>query len=193
MPGVRQDLVLDAAIGVLGTGGSRALTHRAVDAEAGLPLGSTSNLYRTREALLSGVLGQILKHETQAWAALGTDLTPQNFAEVVGGFVKALAGRQKALTLARKAIFLEAAFSPGLRRQIAEGQRQLADWAAPLVAGLGSARPGDDLRMILAFIDGLLSAQLANPVRDFDPTAALTVLVRGLVVTQREGPGGDKP
>lgn len=172
--------MLDAAIRVLGTGGSRALTHRAVDAEAGLPLGSTSNLFRSREALLSGVLGQILRHETQAWAEVGRELTPGNFAEVVGGFVKALAGRQKALTLARKAIFLEAAFSPGLRRQIAEGQRKLAEWAAPLVAGLGSSRPEADLRLILAFIDGLLSAQLARPARDFDPAGALTVLMRGL-------------
>ena len=179
---MRQDLVLDAAIRVLGTGGSRALTHRAADTEAGLPLGSTSNLFRTREALLSGVLGQILKHETQAWAALGAGLTPQNFAEVVGGFVTSLAGRRRDLTLARKAIFLEATFSPGLRHQIAEGQRRLAEWAAPLVAGLGSSRPEADLRLILAFIDGLLSAQLANPVRDFDPAAALTVLMRGLFV-----------
>jgi AcrR family transcriptional regulator len=183
---VRQDLVLDAAIRVLAAGGSRALTHRAVDAEAGLPLGSTSNLYRTREALLSGVLGQILQHETQAWAALGTDLTPENFAEVVGGFVKTLAGRQKGLTLARKAIFLEASFSPVLRRQIAEGQRRLVEWAAPLVAGLGSSRPEADLRLILALIDGLLSAQLANPARDFDPAAALTVLNRGLEVEPEE-------
>lgn len=183
---MRQELVLDAAIRVLGAGGSRALTHRAVDAEAGLPLGSTSNLYRTRDALLSGVLGQILKHETQAWAAIGADLTPQNFAEALGGFVKGLAGRRRDLTLARKAIFLEAAFSPGLRRQIAEGQRRLAEWAAPLVAGLGSSRPEADLRLILAYIDGLLSAQLASPVRDFDPAMALTVLMRGLAVEREE-------
>jgi AcrR family transcriptional regulator len=177
---MRQDRILDAAIRVLGAGGPRQLTHRAVDAEAGLPLGSTSNLYRTREALLTGVLGQILKHETAAWAALATNLRPENFAEIVGGFVKDLIGRHRDLTLARKAIFLEAAFNAGLRRQVAEGQRQLVQWAGPLLAGLGSRDPEGDVRFILSFVDGLLSAQLANPVRDFDPAAALTVLIGGM-------------
>lgn len=174
-------MILDAAIRVLGAGGPRQLTHRAVDTEAGLPIGSTSNRYRTREALLTGVLEQILKRETAAWAAIATELTPANFAEVVGGFVKTLAGKEKALTLARKAIFLEAAFNAGMRRQVAEGQRRLVEWAAPLLAGLGSRDPEGDLRLILALIDGLLSAQLASPARGFDPAAALTVLIRGLL------------
>jgi AcrR family transcriptional regulator len=173
----RQDRVLDAAIRVLGTGGTRQLTHRAVDAEAGLPLGSTSNLFRTREALLSGVLRQILKHETHAWERVGAHLTAENFAEVVGGFVKELAGRQKALTIARKAIFLEASFNAELRMQVAQGRRELAIWAEPLVKQLG---PQADLRLILSYIDGLLSAQLADPQRDFDPAGAIAVLLRGM-------------
>lgn len=175
---MREDRILDAAIRVLGAGGSRQLTHRGVDAEAGLPLGSTSNLFRTREALLSGVLRQILKHETQAWTQLAQELTPHNFADVVGGFVKELAGRRKALTIARKAIFLEAAFHPELRKQVAKGQRDLATWAEPLIAALG---PQADLGLILSYIDGLLSAQLANPSRDFDPAKAIDVLLRGML------------
>ena len=47
--------VLEAAVELLGTEGLRALTHARVDAQAGLPKGSTSNYFRTRAQLLIGV------------------------------------------------------------------------------------------------------------------------------------------
>ena len=52
----RRDDLLDAAIAVLGESGIHALTHRAVDAAAGLPAGSASNHFRTRDALLGAVV-----------------------------------------------------------------------------------------------------------------------------------------
>src|SRR6266487_2562015 len=55
MAGRREEL-LDAAITVLGERGIHALTHRAVDTAAGLPAGSTSNHFRTRDALLDAVV-----------------------------------------------------------------------------------------------------------------------------------------
>ena len=53
----------DAAIAVLAEQGARGLTHRAVDAEAGLPSGTTSNYARTREALLTLTLTRIAELE----------------------------------------------------------------------------------------------------------------------------------
>lgn len=49
----RRDLIADAAISTVATAGLRGLTHRAVDAAAGLPAGSTSYYFRTRSALIS--------------------------------------------------------------------------------------------------------------------------------------------
>ena len=46
-------LIADSAIEVVARDGVRALTHRAVDSEAGLPSGSTSYYCRTRAPLLS--------------------------------------------------------------------------------------------------------------------------------------------
>lgn len=46
-------LIADSAIEVVARDGVRALTHRAVDSEAGLPSGSTSYYCRTRAQLLS--------------------------------------------------------------------------------------------------------------------------------------------
>lgn len=50
----RSDLV-DAAIETLAAAGMRGLTHRAVDRVMGLPEGSTSYYFRTRQALLRAV------------------------------------------------------------------------------------------------------------------------------------------
>ncbi|MGO2599876.1 MAG: TetR/AcrR family transcriptional regulator [Brevibacterium aurantiacum] len=55
----RRDVVTDSAIAVVAEQGVRGLTHRAVDALAELPVGSTSNVYRTRDALITGIMGRI--------------------------------------------------------------------------------------------------------------------------------------
>jgi DNA-binding transcriptional regulator YbjK len=51
----RRDRLRDAAIEVLATEGGRGLTHRAVDAAAGLPPGTTKNYFPTRQSLLQAV------------------------------------------------------------------------------------------------------------------------------------------
>jgi len=48
----RRDLLRDAAIEVLAEEGGRGLTHRAVDAAAGLPPDTTKNYFPTRQSLL---------------------------------------------------------------------------------------------------------------------------------------------
>lgn len=49
----RRTLIADSAIEVVARDGVRALTHRAVDSEAGLPSGSTSYYCRTRAQLIA--------------------------------------------------------------------------------------------------------------------------------------------
>jgi DNA-binding transcriptional regulator YbjK len=49
----RRDRLRDAAIEVLAGSGSRGLTHRAVDAAADVPPGTTKNYFPTRDALLA--------------------------------------------------------------------------------------------------------------------------------------------
>lgn len=49
----------DAGLVVLSREGARGLTHRAVDREAGVPTGTTSNYFRTREALIGALVARI--------------------------------------------------------------------------------------------------------------------------------------
>ena len=58
--GRRSDIV-DGAIHVLGTCGSRGLTHRAIDKYLGLPEGSSSNYFRTRRALEIAIFIRVIE------------------------------------------------------------------------------------------------------------------------------------
>ena len=180
----REELLLDAAIDVLGTGGMRQLTHRAVDTAAGLAEGSTSNRFRTREALLIGVLRRILERETAVWTRLALDLPPTSieaFATMMGQLLNELSDGGRVLSQARRTVFVEAAIQPVLGDEIMRAQQQLSSWVAPLLAELGSADPPSHVRHLLALIDGLLDHQLARPVPEFDPTTAIAALLRGLI------------
>lgn len=55
----RSTLVLDTGISLVATTGMRGLTHRGIDQLAGIPIGSTSNYFRTRSTLLIGVAERI--------------------------------------------------------------------------------------------------------------------------------------
>ena len=81
----RQAEILDAAIETLGTRGMRGLTHRAVDEAAGLPEGSTSNHFRSRDALLAGIAERFVQRERAAFEAIAMSdvpLTPEDLGRV---------------------------------------------------------------------------------------------------------------
>ncbi|MEU6642496.1 TetR family transcriptional regulator [Saccharomonospora sp. NPDC046836] len=184
--GTRREQALDAAIRVLGTHGSRALTHRAVDTEAGLPAGSTSNHFRTREALLAGVLQRLSELERASWQHLTaqlTDPTVETFAHAVGRFARELADGGRTVTLARHAIFAEASVHDELRRQISKRRAEIESWGAGWFGRLGSPRPVQDLRAVLALLDGLLVHECTTPDPAFDPEPVIRALLTGLRAT----------
>lgn len=55
----RRDQIAEAGIVTIARAGARGLTHRAVDAQASLPPGSTSNLARTRHDLIALVVQRL--------------------------------------------------------------------------------------------------------------------------------------
>jgi len=181
----RRAQVLDAAVSVLGGQGTRALTHRAVDAEGGLPAGTTSNYFRSRDALVGGILGHLLEQETAAFAALAGQPRPVSIDELAARFgtlLRQLAGPARMLTLARHAIFLEAAHQEALRRELRGWSEKLWLWSGDWLAAVGSDRPVAHARLLLAFADGLLLDRLARGGdEEFAPEAALAALLRALV------------
>lgn len=186
----RAEQIADAAIDILGTRGVRHLTHRAVDAAANLPAGSTSNYFRTRDALIGAVVDRLAVREREGWEAVVhavSPRTPDELAAALATFVHAATGPYRALTLARLAIFGEAALRPELQPQLAATAVQIRRWGAQWLRGVGSADPDGDAQLVLDQLDGLMLHQLAFADPDFDPGARLAVLIRALVTRSNGG------
>ncbi|GAA1985877.1 TetR/AcrR family transcriptional regulator [Isoptericola halotolerans] len=188
----RVNRVLDAGIEVIGTEGLRALTHRAVDAAAGLPNGSTSNLFRTREALLQAMTARLVEVELVGWerrAARDRPASPDMLATTLAATVQQLTGPLRTLSVARYALFTEAARDPALRREVERAGRRVAAIGQSWLAAIGSSRPAEHTAIVMAHLDGVVLRRLAFPgVPGADDVAAgLRLLLRSLVEPVHDG------
>ncbi|MEU3562236.1 TetR/AcrR family transcriptional regulator [Kitasatospora sp. NPDC006786] len=159
----RPTLIADAAIDLIADAGLRGLTHRAVDDASGLPAGSTSNLARTRAALLELVLTRIVERETADYPVLVEGelpvvaVPPRELLAEVGAEVlfQALTGGRR-ITLARLELALEATRRPELRSLYDRLGARFAQRAAELLAAAGSGDPTGDSRRLIRWCDGVL-------------------------------------
>ena len=184
----RQQQIADAAIAVLADGGARRLTHRAVDAAAGLPAGSTSNLFRSRAELIAGILGHMLAREQQAVTELNRSpmLASSTFGEphliaFLGALIADALGPGRRATLARRALFAEAATDPVVAEQLLGASQYWFDLMTDLVSRAGGRDARRRARWLMAYGDGVISDQLAQPEPDFNPTAAIAPAVAGIL------------
>lgn len=180
----RSDVVADAAIALLAERGMRGLTHRAVDEAAGLPPGSTSNLARTRAALLELTLARLTTLEWEEVASAyegGHD--PANLATLLAGALHLQLGN-RVRTLARYELALEATRRPELRAIYDRSGRLFRDPAVTMLAALGSRTPARHARTLVAFAEGLLFDAVAGagatPTRE-DLEQAVRELLTGML------------
>jgi DNA-binding transcriptional regulator YbjK len=174
-----RDRALAAAVELLGTEGLRALTHARVDDRAGLPRGSTSNSFRTRRALLTGVVDHIVAVQSQEASGAFAAATVDDLVEGLCVLVERASGPDRALTAARFALFVEAGHDPGLRASLARGRAALE---APLVlalAGVGVRDPRAATAVLVPCLQGLLLRRIAR-LEESDPRPVVGTVVRAL-------------
>jgi DNA-binding transcriptional regulator YbjK len=184
----RRAQILDAAIAVLGRQGVRGVTHRAVDAAAGVPLGTTSNYFRTRDALLDAVVDRFVERERAAFddlASAAPPTTPQGLAALLAAFAVTATGPRRELTLARFAILVEAAIRPELQRKLREGAAEVRAWSTEWLRAVGSADPVRDAVFLGNHVEAMTLHQLAYPDPAFDPAPSLTTLVTVLIGAEK--------
>jgi DNA-binding transcriptional regulator YbjK len=171
----RRATILDAALGVLADQGMRGLTHRAVDARAGIPAGSTSYYFRSRAALVGGCVQRLLARDLaqelpEVLAAPAGDLVDVLTAVAVG-----LATTQRHRTIARFELSLAATRDPELRSALREGGDAVRALGAGALAAAGAADPEALAGRVAAIVDGLVLTAL---VRGPDDPAALAAWMR---------------
>lgn len=188
----RRCALADAGLEVLAEQGARGLTHRAVDRAAGVPVGTASNYFATRDALIAGLvdrIGERLTPEEEVRRELAAEPPGRAlFARYMRDIMRrVLKNRQVAIALFE--LRLESLRRPEVAALLGRWRHEgfAADVAFHRAAGL----PGDEREVALFHyaIDGLLLDRLIDPLMPEDSTAAIIdALVDGLLPEEPGGP-----
>lgn len=181
MPAATRERALEAAVELLGAEGVRALSHARVDSRASLPPGSTSNWFRTRRALLAGVVDWIAERERADFdpAAMPAITGLDALIEGLCAMAELQTGSFATRTRARYALFLELAGDPELGEPLRRQRREFERWTERIVIAVGIADPVPATRALMALADGLLLHRLTvDPELDLRP--AIERAVRAL-------------
>ena len=169
---------MDAALRLVADQGMKGLTHRAVDAAARLPEGTTSNYYRSRASLVDAVLDRLLELDAALLQDQGPGRPPQDIEELadqLASLVLALAGQHAGLTSARLTLSLDRPES------VTAGHFKLVGGLEQALTTLGIADAPARARDVADYGDGVL-LHLLTVRRDEQPNpAAIAAAVRRLL------------
>lgn len=154
-----RERIISASVALVGERGASALTHRQVDARAGLPIGSTSNYFRTKAALLKGAIEGVITRESPLLEVARSVDTRDELQAGLLGYVRAVTGEEmQAVTAARLALFLEARHDPELRAWVAEARRGYTVVLSEALERLGANAPDAGATALMAVVEGSIVA-----------------------------------
>ncbi|MDD7836886.1 MULTISPECIES: TetR/AcrR family transcriptional regulator [Paenarthrobacter] len=151
MPDRRTQLA-DAALAVVAAQGLKGLTHRAVDAQAGVAVGTTSNYFRNRATLVAAAVDRVEELDSLLLqqGARERPTSVAAVAEQVAGAVMGLAQENAGLTRAR---FVFALDQPEV---VAAGHERLVSALAQLLEAMGVTEPRARAEAVSDYSDGLV-------------------------------------
>ena len=184
----RRQRIANAGIALIARGGTHRLTHRAVDAEAGLPNGSTSYYARSRRDLIRLVMEQ-LSAESQADLTdieVPGKLTVRQATDLVGRLAERLILNSDAQA-ARFALMFEVRDDDELRRELtvdAPVRSSFDEKAVKLLRALGATDPEGTASEFVALVDAVLMYR-AVEAAPIDPVGVVETYLTGLLVRQK--------
>src|SRR5690242_10083597 len=171
----RREQILDAAVQVIGRSGREAVTHRAVAEEAGVPLGSTTYYFDSRDDLLGQALEHVARSEAERYAEFGQELLKANSARQLADKLLDMLiseAEDRSAYIAEYELWLEASRRPELREAATAWCDAVQLAIAGPMAKLGSTDPATDASLVVAAMDGLGERILG---RKEDPAEAAAV------------------
>lgn len=164
--GDRRVLIADAALDLLGRAGARGLTHRAIDAELGLPPGSTSFYFRTRNALVLAAAERLVEQDlvVAAESMTGRAGSPEQVAAGLADLVSRYSkGALKRHAIARFEIFLIATRDPDIARVIERYKAAFADLSQAVTPDVSPEEALTGATAAIALVEGLILSNLRMP------------------------------
>lgn len=182
----RRTALVDAAIEVLAADGARGLTFRAVDAAAGVPTGTASNYFRSRDELLTQAGERVYERLLDGASQVSVpDDAPRDRAllvELMVGTVRRIVDYRTGF-LALLELRLEATRRPGVRDVLTDRVR--ADLVGNVATHEQWHMPGDavTVRLLYQALNWLVVDALTLPglVADDDLDAHVAETVERLL------------
>jgi len=160
----RRDRLADAAIEILAREGARGLTHRAVDAEAAQPPGTTSRYFRTRDALMRGVVARVRAlHFADLAAAPSGRIEPSAIAGHLAAMVRAALTVNRSRHVAILELFLESTRRPVLREEMVATRAAQIQLMRDIHTAAGLDLTAERAAMLVSAMTGLVHIALTTP------------------------------
>ena len=182
----RKTTIADAVLELLASSGARGLTHRAVDAWAGLPDGSTSSCCRTRLDLVTLALN---RHAMRNLEELGEDGVRLLSGEPsLDRFIDLLVDRledwmspaKRARVVSQIEIFLIASREPSLQKVVEGLHQHFVDATTRALQHVGIADADGIAMGLIATVDGILHGQVVNSHMRPDRKTCRAMLMRAV-------------
>lgn len=182
----RRSQVLNAAIMILGSAGEHALSHQRIDRVARVPMGTTSNHFRTRGVLLAALCKEIEQRRITIWekalCAEGLD-TLEDLTDVLACYAAATSidttGLMPMLTRAHFCLGAMAQSQPGLRETLAASHHEHVRLLHRTIETIESAWQPKYSQILADYIAGCL-ARAASTRQGFAHLSDLGELVTAL-------------
>ena len=161
----RRTQILDTAIDILCDDGVGGLTHRHVDSRAGLPAGTTSNYFRTRQALLEATAARTVDLHWQRVEALQSAIGTLTRDGLKTLLIRMLDpdGQYRRWTLARFELFMESTRREELRPLVKELQAAAVKSATLIIEAAGYTPTPDRMDELSRLLNGFVFSNLTMP------------------------------
>jgi DNA-binding transcriptional regulator YbjK len=159
----RRTELTDAAIDIVVREGLHGLSHRAVDEAANVPRGTTSNYFRSRDALLEATTRRLMKlHFTLMKRQRPEQLGRGSLIEFISGVLEDALTEHPGRYLAMLELALESTRDPEMQRAFV-GMTDEAMQLTYDVHGAEERVPGKDVQLLSVFYNGVLFTCLVMP------------------------------
>lgn len=179
----------DAAVAILARDGVRGLTHRAVDAEADVPPGTTSNYFRTRGALIEGAARRVGERHRQHVEQVVMGVSVGGRDALIHGFtlmVDAAVGVAREGYLARFELALESVRRPPLAVLLRSEREESVRLADDLIARARVSISHDRVDALASAVTGIVFDRLTLGVPRADTRSVIAALVDGFVRSEAD-------
>ncbi|MBF6090460.1 TetR/AcrR family transcriptional regulator [Nocardia cyriacigeorgica] len=178
----RRVLLADTALALIDDYGLAQVTHRAIDAAAGVPIGTTSNYFPTRAALYEAIARRILDQQLEAEADTADgEATAEGVADYLAAAGDAGAGPARNRYLARFELSLEASRNADLAAVMRELRAVTVRRRAARIRAVYPEATEQQADAIASLLTGIAFDRLTLEVPAMDTAAIARAVLRGFL------------